>query len=108
MKYGLKTLILALALPIGSEAIASPAYTTASVITSLASREYSVEVYLPSANNPMACSSVGWFRIVTSAQNYQAIASTLLSAQAQQKPITVYANGCDTDGTSLIVAVKIG
>jgi hypothetical protein len=108
MNMPLKITILALALPIGSAAMADPAYTSASIITSLAAREYGVEVYLPNANNPMGCSSVGWFRVVTSAQNYQAISSTLLSAQAQQKTITVYANSCDTDGASLIVAVKVG
>jgi hypothetical protein len=88
-------------------AAAAPGFTVPSAITSLSSREYGVEIYLSGAGNPMSCSSAGWFRISISAQNYQAIVSTILTAFSQQKQISVYANGCDTDGESLIVATKI-
>lgn len=83
----------------------TPAYTTLSAITSMNIREAVIDVYLPQANNVMGCSSVGWYRVVTSAQNYNAIASFIIAQFEAHRTIRLYVAGCDTDGTSVGVAV---
>ena len=85
-------------------AAANPTYTVPSVITNLEPRETAVDIYLPQADNPMGCSTSGWFRLNTNASNYASIYAIVLTQFARGGNIELYANGCDGDGTSLIVA----
>lgn len=86
-------------------AAGTPGYTVMSPITSINIREAVIDLYIPQANNPMGCNSVGWYRVVTTAQNYNAIASFIIAQYESRKPIRLFVAGCDTDGTSVGVAV---
>jgi hypothetical protein len=101
----LKALALLSAIALPQSAFAQ-AYTTAAPIAELNPREYGLDIYLPLANNPASCNTVGWFRLKVSAVNYEVLASVLITAAAQKKPILVYTTGCDFDGVSIIIAVK--
>jgi len=86
---------------------ASPAYTTPSKITQILSVEIGVYMVLPSANNPMGCASITYYGIPTSAPNYEAIVATILSAQAQDKSVSVFAYTCESSSNALITAITV-
>jgi hypothetical protein len=95
-------------------AIASPVSATgpgvslpAAVPSYFAPRENGVDFILPGVSNPMACSMPGTFRVLTTAQNYNAIASSIITAFSTQKKMEVWAYQCDTDGVSLVVAAFV-
>ena len=108
MKLKAIPIVLCLAISLPSSAMAAAAFTTSSTISTLNGRDVGLDVYLPQTNNPMGCSNAGIFRLLPSATNYNTVASVIMSAQAQQKQISVYANGCDAnDGASTIAAAKM-
>ena len=86
---------------------AAPAYTTPSKITQIVSVETGVYMVLPNANNPMGCASITYYGIPSSAPNYQAIVATILTAQAQDKSISVFVYTCESPTNALITAVTV-
>jgi hypothetical protein len=83
---------------------AAPGWTTPSSAASAITAETWLTVILPAANNPMSCGTATWYRLPSSAPNYQVIVANILSAAAQGKKIQVWASSCDTDGASIITA----
>lgn len=106
LKRCLKTLTV-LPMALLSQTAHAGAYTTAAIISEIAPRENGLDILVASAGNPMACAWTGMFRLPTSAANYQVIASVLMTAAAQRRPVQVYANSCDGDGASLILAARV-
>lgn len=102
----LKTLTLLPLAMLPQSAIAG-AYTSAAVIGTLNPREYGLDLYVPSAGNPVPCSWSGMFRLQQTAANYQVIASVIITAAAQKKPVQLYAASCDSDGATIIVAAMV-
>lgn len=98
--------LLSLAMLWPGTSSAGPDYSAVSQITVVNTREYAVDLYLPQASNPMGCSLPGWFRLKSSSPNYEVIYSFILTQYARQDIIRLYANGCDSDGASLIVAAR--
>lgn len=102
---GRTTVCGALALmTIPAPAIAAPDFTTLSNISVFEPRETVVDMYLPTANNPMGCTAAGWFRLDSTASNYQAIYSLLLSTYMTGKRVKLYSFSCASDGTSMVKA----
>jgi hypothetical protein len=88
-------------------AYAAAGWTAPSTIAQLVARENSLDVILSSSNNPMSCTSQNWYRLPTSAANYQVIAANIMAAKAQGKNVDVWAYACDTDGASLILGAWV-
>ena len=86
---------------------AAPGWTTPSTINEFLTVEASLTVIMASGSNPMSCGSPTWYRLPASASNYQVIAANLMSAKAQGKNVKVWAQSCDTDGASLILAAWV-
>ena len=83
-------------------AYAAPGWTTASTISQLITVDSNLAVILDNGNNPMSCGSPAWYRLPSTAANFQVIAANLLTAKAQGKSVEVWVSSCDTDGASLI------
>lgn len=88
------------------EAFAAEGYTSAAQVLDFGPREVSIDIYMPGPVSPMNCSSVGWYRLKTSAYNYDMIASFILTQFAQKAPLRLYVNACDSDGASVVVAAR--
>ena len=102
----LKALALFSVIALPQSAVAG-AYTSAGVIWELNPREYGLDLTVPSAGNPVSCAWSGKFRLQQTAANYQVIASVLITAAAQKKPVQLYATSCDGDGATIIVAANV-
>ena len=98
------TTVAALTLPTGA-VYAGPGYTAPTRILVIAPRDNSVDLYLSTAS-PMGCSFSGWFRLFTSAANYNSIYSLLLTQYSSGGTVLLFSNSCDTDGSSIIVAAR--
>lgn len=85
-------------------AYAAPGWTAPSTISQIITAENYLTVILTTGSNPMSCASTTWYRLPTTAANYQTIAANLMTAKAQGKSVEVWASACDADGVSLIVA----
>jgi hypothetical protein len=88
------------------EAFAAEGYTSPAQVLDFGPREVSIDIYMPGPASPMNCSNVGWYRLKTSAYNYDMIASFILTQFAQKAPVRLYVNACDGDGASIIVAAR--
>lgn len=85
-----------------------PGFTNAVQITVLFPREIGLDIILPGSGNPLGCSNADAYRLPLNADNYNAIASTLVTAFSSNKPIKVWAQQCDAaDGASKILAVYV-
>lgn len=82
----------------------SPGWTSSGVIQEVKPREFGIDVAVSNLSNPMGCSMTGWVRLSINAANYQVIASQILIYATNKKPISFWANQCDTDGVMLIIA----
>lgn len=85
-------------------AMAAAGWTAESVVESYQATDVSTTVILPGSDNPMGCASTTWYRLPSGTANYQAIVAVILSAAGQGRKIKVWANACDTDGASVIIA----
>lgn len=99
--------LIALGAGLVSSEAALAGWTAPSRASDLIAQELTVTVALPQSDNPLGCSIGTWYRLPTSASNYQAISAALMSAIAQGKEIQVWPSSCDSDGTGLIVAVWV-
>ena len=102
MKYGF---VLMAGLAFSQAAVAgSPGWTSSGVIQEVKPREFGIDLLLSSTGNPMGCSMTGWVRLSINAANYQIIASQIFINATNKKPISFWANQCDSDGVMLVIA----
>lgn len=100
--------IVAIALLISPQlALAAPGWTVVSPIQEVVAQELGLTIILANGSNPVPCSSTTWFRLPLSAANYEVIASAILTAKAQGKPVQLWASSCAPDGVSQIVAAWV-
>lgn len=83
----------------------TPGMTSSATVNSVFAREAATDIYTSSTSNPMACGNPDIFRIRASASNYGVLISTLLTAYAAHRPVTMWVDSCDTDGASVVIAV---
>lgn len=77
-------------------------------ITQLGPREMGTDfVVTPSITSPVNCSFSTVVRVLSTAQNYQAIVASMLTAFSQQKTVRVWVTQCDTDGANIIIAAWV-
>lgn len=90
-----------------STAFAAPGWTAPTLISELVVRENGIDIIVVTGSNPVPCPSSTYFRLSATAQNYEVIVSTILSAQARGRPVQMWASSCTTDGFSEIVAIWV-
>lgn len=100
-------LTISLICSVGS-AEAEPGLATPFKIAKLFPREHAVDLITDQPiSSPMRCSRNDAVRIVLTAANYAVIASTLMTAFASDKTVTVWLDSCDTDGVGKLTAASV-
>lgn len=62
---------------------------------------------IDNVSNPVGCTITNKFRLLTTAVNYEVIASALLTAITLRKAVQLWTSACDSDGASIIISVQI-
>lgn len=88
---------------------AAPGWSSTFTIGQMIPRDVGYDLVSSGASitSPVGCSRTDAIRIVPTAQNYQAIVSTLLTAYSMGKTVKVWVTQCDTDNVSLFVAAWV-
>ena len=100
-------LITLSAMLINAPAAAAPGWTTPLTIETLIPAEEGLIITVTGNNNPTSCAQPAWLRLKTTNPNYQMIASSILTAFSQGKPIKVWQTSCDSDGYAHFIAAWI-
>jgi len=79
-------------------------WTSPGTIQTFSARQWGADLNIPGTTNPMGCSGVGWVRLETSMENYQAVYAMALTAASAHWQIQFWVTACDTDGTPLVAA----
>ena len=104
LRTKLPTIITAMVAVIApTEAYAAAGWTDAQTVNQFIARENSLDIIMTGTSNPMSCPSTSWFRLPTTASNYQVIVATVMNAKAQGKSVELWVYQCDTDGASWIL-----
>lgn len=89
-------------------AAGTPGMTETFSIETIFSRDIGFDVMSQTSTNPMDCAIVGAFRMPTSAPNRESMVATLLTAYSSGKKISLWVSGCELDGVSTVLGVRIG
>ena len=100
--YGIIASSLAALSPNSAEA--APGWTGYGNITDIIAAENGIVAVVNVSSSPVSCATTTWFRVASSSANYQTIASVILSAKTQGRPIKLWVSQCDTDGAFLATA----
>jgi hypothetical protein len=85
----------------------TPGMTVAFPIETIFSRDIGFDVMAQTSTNPMACAITGAFRVQTSTPNRESMVATLLTAFSSGKKISLWVSGCELDGVSTVLGVRI-
>lgn len=85
----------------------TPGMTAAFTISGIFARDIGFDVEAQTVSNPMGCTLPGAFRVPTSATNRESMVATLLTAFSSGKQISLWVSGCDPDGASTVLGVRI-
>jgi hypothetical protein len=77
-------------------------------IEAIFSRDIGFDVMSQTSTNPMGCAIVGAFRVPVSVPNRESMVATLLTAYSSGKKVSLWVSGCELDGVSTVLGVRIG